>query len=82
MDDLQFNVLFNSISVISGRRADDYERQCAMEPRLSCIRLQKQNTPFIRVINIYMPEVFMLVGMKVSEYLQYHQTILAEGCRE
>ena len=28
MDDLQFYVLFNSISVISGRRVDDNERLC------------------------------------------------------
>ena len=34
MDDLKFYVLFNSISVISGRLADDNERLCAMEPRL------------------------------------------------
>ena len=34
MDDLQFYVLFNSVSVISGLWADDNERQCAMEPRL------------------------------------------------
>ena len=34
MDDFQFYVLFNSISVISGQWADDNERLCAMEPRL------------------------------------------------
>ena len=34
MDDLRFYVLFNSVSVISGRWADDNERVCAMEPRL------------------------------------------------
>ena len=34
MDDLRFYVLFNSISVISGRRLDDNERLCAMELRL------------------------------------------------
>ena len=34
MDDLRFYVLFNSISVISGRRADDNERLYAMEPHL------------------------------------------------
>ena len=34
MDDLQFYVLFISISVISGRWVDDNERQCAMEPCL------------------------------------------------
>ena len=34
MDDLRSYVLFNSISVISGGLADDYERLCAMEPRL------------------------------------------------
>ena len=34
MDNLRFYDLFNSISVISGRWADDNEMLCAMEPRL------------------------------------------------
>ena len=34
MDDLQFYILFNSISVISRRLADDNERLCAIESRL------------------------------------------------
>ena len=34
MDDFRFYVLFNSISVISGRCSDDNERLCAMELRL------------------------------------------------
>ena len=34
INDLRSNVLLNSISVISGRWADDYERLCAMELRL------------------------------------------------
>ena len=34
MDDLQFYVVFNSISVISGRWEVDNERLCAMELRL------------------------------------------------
>ena len=34
MDDLRFYVLFNSISVISGRCLDDNERLCAMKLRL------------------------------------------------
>ena len=34
MDDLRFYVLFNSITVISGRCLDDNERLCAMELRL------------------------------------------------
>ena len=33
MDDLRFYVPLNSTSVISGRRADDNERLCAVEPR-------------------------------------------------
>ena len=33
-DDLQFYILFNSISVISGPRGDDNGRLCAMEPIL------------------------------------------------
>ena len=33
-DDLRFYVLFNSISVISGRCLNDNERLCAMELRL------------------------------------------------
>ena len=42
MDDLQFYVLFNSISVISGRSADENERLCAMEPRLRVKRSSPQ----------------------------------------
>ena len=34
MDDLRFYVLFNSVSVISGRWEVDNERLCAMERRL------------------------------------------------
>ena len=34
MDDVGFYVLFNNISVISGRWADDTKRLCAMEPGL------------------------------------------------
>ena len=40
MDDLQFYVLFNSISVISGQWVDDNERLCAMEPRLQLRRFR------------------------------------------
>ena len=40
MDDLRFYVLFDSISVISGRWADDNERLCAMEPRLRLRRFR------------------------------------------
>ena len=38
MDGLRLYVLFNIISVISGRSADDNERLCAMEP---CLRLRR-----------------------------------------
>ena len=31
---MPFHVLFNNISVKSGRRADDNERMCAMEPNI------------------------------------------------
>ena len=34
VDDLRLYVLLKSILVISGRRADDNERLCTMEPRL------------------------------------------------
>ena len=34
MDDLRLYVLFNSVSVISGRCRDDNEMLCAMELRL------------------------------------------------
>ena len=40
MDDLQFYVLFSSISVISGRCMDDSDRLCAMELRLRLRRFQ------------------------------------------
>ena len=33
MDDLRLYVLFNSVSVISGRCMDDNERLCSMELR-------------------------------------------------
>ena len=36
MDDMRFYVLFNSISVKSGRWEIDNERLCAMELRLRC----------------------------------------------
>ena len=47
MDDLRFNVLFNSVSVIPGRWADDTERLCAMEPRLRLgrFRLERGSNP-------------------------------------
>ena len=41
MDYLRFYVLFNSISVISGRCLDDNERLCAME---LCLWLKACNT--------------------------------------
>ena len=34
MDDLQFNILFNSILVISGQRVGDNGKLCATELRL------------------------------------------------
>ena len=34
MDDLQFYILFNSITAISGQWADDNERLCAIEPHM------------------------------------------------
>ena len=40
MDDLQFNVLFKSVSVISGRWNVENERLCAMEFRLRLIRFR------------------------------------------
>ena len=45
MDDLRFYVLFNSISVLSGRWANDNELLCAMEPRLQLkkIRLERDS---------------------------------------
>ena len=47
MNDLQFYVLFTSISVISGRWADDNERLWAMEPRLrlKSFRLLRDSNP-------------------------------------
>ena len=40
IDDLRFYVLLNSISVISGRWADNNDRLCAMEPRLRLKRFR------------------------------------------
>ena len=47
IDDLRLYVLFNSMSVISGRWADDNERVCAMEPRkrLKRFRLEQGSNP-------------------------------------
>ena len=42
MDDLRFYVIFNSISVISGRWLADNERICAIEPLLRSIRFPPQ----------------------------------------
>ena len=42
MDGLQFYVLLNSVSVISGRWTDGYERLCAMESRLRLKRSPPQ----------------------------------------
>ena len=38
MDDSQFYLLFNSISVISGQWGNDNERLCLMEPSLGLKR--------------------------------------------
>ena len=46
MDDLQFYVLFNSISVILGQWLDDNERLCAVEPHLWLERFLPQDTGF------------------------------------
>ena len=40
MDDLRFDVLFNSISVISGRLVDGNERLCVLKPRLRLRRFR------------------------------------------
>ena len=47
MDDLRFYVLFNSISVISGRWADDNEWLCVMGRRLRLrkFRLERGSNP-------------------------------------
>ena len=42
MDDLQFFVLFKSVSVLSEGRMDDNERLCATEPRLRLKRSSPQ----------------------------------------
>ena len=42
MDGLRFYVIFNSISVISGRWLADNERICAIEPLLRSIRFPPQ----------------------------------------
>ena len=52
MDDMRFYVLFNSVSVISGRCMDDNERLCAMELRLRLRRYtsSEDRTRFTRSI--------------------------------
>ena len=41
MDELRFYILFNSISIISGRWEDDIDRMVATEPRLGLQNLQR-----------------------------------------
>ena len=41
MDELRFYIVFNSISIISGRWEDDIDRMVAMEPRLGLQNLQR-----------------------------------------
>ena len=53
MDDLRFYVLFNSVSVISGRCSDDDERLCAMELRFT---VQKEITS--------QTDLYLSVGLK------------------
>ena len=52
MDDMRFYVLFNSVSVISGRCMDDNERLCAMELRLRLRRYtsSEDRTRFTRSV--------------------------------
>ena len=52
MDDMRFYVLFNSVSVISGRCMDDNERLCAMILRLRLRRYtsSEDRTRFTRSI--------------------------------
>ena len=53
IDDSRFYVLFNSISAISGRWADDNEGLCAMEPRL---RLRRFRQVFSIMYFVWSPE--------------------------
>ena len=48
-DNLRFYVLFNSISVISGRRTGDNERLCAMERRLRLKRFPQTVFHYIQL---------------------------------
>ena len=51
MNDLRFNVLFNSISVISEQLADDNERLCAMEPHLRLRRFRLERGSNLRPLD-------------------------------
>ena len=50
MDDFQFYVLFNSISVIPGRGADNNERLYAMEPQLWLRRFHLERVSVIAAL--------------------------------
>ena len=67
MEDLRFYVLFNSISVISGRWEIDSERLCAMEPWPRCYNFfscsNELSMKFFLLINIKMPTI---VGILTS----------------
>ena len=69
MDDLRFYVLFNSISVISGRWADDNERLCAMEPRF-LFRAEIEKIDFLEMLLIF----YLCRGMNENAYIFYFFT--------
>ena len=51
MNDLRFNILFNSNSVISEQWADDNERLCAMEPHLRLRRFRLERGSNLRPLD-------------------------------
>ena len=75
MDDLRFYVLFNSVSVISGRWEVDNERLCAMELRLRLRRFHLERGTFSKTNRLSISQfdlVFLSVLEKLNEYLMIY----------
>ena len=77
MDDLQFYILFNSISVISGRWEIDNERLCAMElclwlrrfcPERGSNSVNWISRPALNPLSYWAPNVFGILDMSPMHF--------------
>ena len=72
MDDLQFYILCNSISVISGQQADDNEMLCAMGPCLWLRRFRlKQSSNYGQLDQQAKVKLTELPGLRWLKMIQY-----------